>query len=95
MYHMGKYWWMLWSISLWCNIIFLYLLFFNYSITINHIIGPLEHGKEFLDTINTSDKKNLREKVSMAGTLEAENIKYRMKARSMVGVSKSSFAVKF
>ena len=31
----------------------------------------------------------------MAGTLEAENIKYRMKARSMVGVSKSSFAVKF
>ena len=61
------------------------LLLSNFSITIDRMIGTPGYGKYIVDAINACDKRYLKEKMCMVGTLEADDCKKRMDAHAMIG----------
>ena len=49
------------------------------------MIGASGHGKDIVDAINACDKRYLKGKWCMIGTLEAEDSTKRMDAHAMIG----------
>ena len=74
---------------------FLSLLSSNFNINIDRMIGAPGHGKDIVDTINTCDKRYLKEKMYIIGTPEADDSTKRMDAHTMIGNKKSSWMVTY
>jgi hypothetical protein len=59
-------------------------------VVIDRAIGAPGHGKDIVDGLNATDKRFLKGKMCLIGSLEANNSAHRMVAHSMVeGASKS------
>ena len=56
------------------------------------MIGAPGHGKDLIDGINASDKRYLKGRMCMIDTLEVDDCSKRIKARSMIGNARYSFA---
>ena len=63
---------------------FLCYISFKYKIIIDRMIGAPGHGKNLVDSINTSDKTYLKDKMCMIRTPEVDDCSKRIKAHSMI-----------
>ena len=57
------------------------------------MIGAPGHGKDIVDTINSCDKRYLKEKMCMIETPEADDSTKRIDAHTMIWNKKSSLVV--
>ena len=75
------------------SLCFFSLLSSNFNIAIDRMIGVTGHVKDIVDAINSCDKRYLKEKMCMVGTLEADDCKKIMNAHAMIGEKGSSWAI--